>query len=24
MGVENKAPASALKIMKNFPGYRWF
>ena len=22
MGVENKAPASALKIMKNFPGYR--
>ena len=22
MGVENKAPASALKVMKNFPGYR--
>ena len=22
MGVENKAPASALKIIKNFPGYR--
>ena len=22
MGVENKAPASALKIMKNFPDYR--
>ena len=22
MGVENKAPASALRIIKNFPGYR--
>ena len=22
MGVENKAPASAMKVMKNFPGYR--
>ena len=22
MGVENKAPTSALRIIKNFPGYR--